>query len=168
VTVTLVAAVAANGVIGADGGLPWHLPEDFAHFKRLTLGHPMIMGRATFESIGRPLPGRTSIVVTRNPDWAAPSSEDAVVEVASSLASAVERAREIDDDVFVIGGGQVYAEALSADLVDLMVVTRVSASPDGDTSFPSIDWERWKPAVHIPYPADGERPGFDIVTYERA
>jgi dihydrofolate reductase len=167
-TVTIVAAVAANGVIGAAGGLPWHLPEDFAHFKRLTLGHPMIMGRATYESIGRPLPGRTSIVVTRNPDWTAPSSDSAVVEIASSLAAAIERAGELDDDVFVVGGGQIYAEALEAGVVDLLCITRVAAAPDGDTTFPAVDWERWRPVVSIPHPAEGERPGFDIVTYEPA
>jgi dihydrofolate reductase len=161
-TVTLVAAVAANGVIGAEGGLPWHLPADFAHFKQLTLGHPMIMGRATYESIGRPLPGRTSIVVTRNAEWSAEG-----VEVAPNLPAAIERALELDDDVFVIGGGQIYAEALAAGLIDLMVITRVGAAPDGDTSFPALDWERWRPVVRIPHAAEGERPGFDIVTYER-
>lgn len=162
-TVTLVAAVAANGIIGAEGGLPWHLPADFAHFKHVTLGHPMIMGRATYESIGRPLPGRTSIVVTRNPDWSADG-----VEVAPSLALAVERAAELDDDIFIIGGAQVYAEALGSDSVDLMVITRVHASPDGDTRFPALDWERWRPVVSIPHPAENDRPGFEIVTYERS
>ena len=162
-TVTIVAAVAANGVIGAAGGLPWHLPEDFAHFKRLTLGHPMVMGRATYESIGRPLPGRTSIVVTRNPDWTADG-----VETAPSLAAAIERAGQLDDDVFVVGGGQIYAEALESGVVDLLCITRVAAVPEGDTTFPAVDWERWQPVVSIPHPAEGERPGFDIVTYEPA
>ncbi|HKY58540.1 MAG TPA: dihydrofolate reductase, partial [Aeromicrobium sp.] len=125
-TVTLVAAVAANGVIGADGGLPWHLPEDFAHFKSLTMGHPMIMGRATFDSIGRALPGRTTIVVTRSPDWTAEG-----VEVAADLEAALARARELDDDIFIVGGAQIYGQALAADLVDLLCITRVAASPEG-------------------------------------
>jgi len=159
-TVTLVAAVAANGVIGVEGGLPWRLPEDLAHFKQLTMGHPMIMGRATFDSIGRALPGRTTIVVTRNPDWAADG-----VETAPSLKSAVERAQELDDDIFVVGGGQIYAQALEADLVDLLCITRVAASPDGDVRFPALDWELWQPVVRIPHGGD---PSFEIVTYQRS
>jgi len=160
VTVTLVAAVAANGVIGADGDLPWRLPEDLKHFKALTLGHPMIMGRATFDSIGRALPGRTTIVVTRRPDWSAEG-----VEVAANLESALARAAELDDDIYIVGGGQVYAQALDAGLVDLMVITRVAAAPDGDVRFPRIDWEHWVPVVRIPHAGD---PSFEIVTYQPA
>jgi dihydrofolate reductase len=159
-TVTLVAAVGANGVIGVDGGLPWRLPEDLAHFKQLTMGHPMIMGRATFDSIGRALPGRTTIVVTRDPAWSAKG-----VETAPSLEAALERAQELDDDIFIVGGGQIYAQALDAGLVDLMVVTRVAAAPEGDVRFPPVDWERWTPVVRIPHRGD---PSFEIVTYQRA
>ncbi|MGJ9422716.1 dihydrofolate reductase [Aeromicrobium sp. CF3.5] len=155
-TVTLVVAMGANRVIGAAGGLPWRLPEDLAHFKALTLGHPMIMGRATYESIGRPLPGRTTIVVTRQGDWTADG-----VETAASLDAALARAVELDDEVFVVGGGQVYAEALERGLVDLMAVTRVAASPDGDTWFPRLDWEAWTEVGRVPHE------GFDIVTYRR-
>lgn len=164
-TVTLVAAVAANGVIGVDGDLPWRLPDDLAHFKALTMGHPMIMGRATFDSIGRALPGRTTIVVTRNPDWTADG-----VETASSVEDALRRALAIDDDVFVVGGGQIYAEALNADAVDLLCITRVAASPDGDVRFPAVDWERWTPAARIPHSAnpDGGNPSFEIVTYSKS
>jgi dihydrofolate reductase len=162
-TVTLVAAVAANGIIGVDGDLPWRLSADLAHFKQLTMGHPMVMGRATFDSIGRALPGRTTIVVTRNPDWTADG-----VEVAASLPSALKRAAELDDDIFVVGGGQIYAESLASDLVDLLCITRVAAAPEGDTSFPDLDWERWRPVVSIPHPASDRQPGFEIVTYERA
>jgi dihydrofolate reductase len=158
-TVTLVAAVAANGVIGVDGGLPWRLPEDLVHFKQLTMGHPMIMGRATFDSIGRALPGRTTIVVTRNPDWTADG-----VEVASDLASALARAGELDDDIFIVGGGQIYAQALASDVVDLLCITRVAAAPEGDVYFPALDWERWTPVVRIPHGGD---PSFEIVTYQR-
>jgi dihydrofolate reductase len=159
-TVTLVVAMGANGVIGVDGGLPWRLPEDLAAFKALTMGHPMIMGRRTFESIGRPLPGRTTIVLTHDAAWSADG-----VEVAPTLAAALERARELDDEVFVVGGAQVYAQALNAGLVDLMCVTRVAASPDGDTRFPKIDWMQWRDVGHVPY---GGEPSFDIVTYQRA
>ncbi|MEH3033888.1 MAG: dihydrofolate reductase [Aeromicrobium erythreum] len=164
-TVTLVVAMGANRVIGVDGGLPWRLPEDLAHFKRLTLGHPMVMGRATFESIGRPLPGRATIVVTRDPTW----SSDGV-ETASSLDAALERARALDDEVFVVGGAQVYTEALERDLVDVLVVTRVAASPEGDTYFPRVDWDRWREVGRVPHEGEaaGERTTFDIVTYMRA
>lgn len=155
-TVTLVVAMGTNRVIGAEGGLPWRLPEDLAHFKALTLGHPMIMGRATYESIGRPLPGRTTIVITRQPDWTA-----AGVETAASLDAALSRAAEIDDEVFVVGGGQVYTEALERGLVDVMSVTRVAQAPDGDTWFPRLDWEAWAEIGRVPHP------GFDIVTYQR-
>ena len=155
-TLTLVVAMGANRVIGADGGMPWHLPEDLAHFKRVTLGHPMIMGRTTYESIGRPLPGRTTIVVTRQTDWAADG-----VEVAHSLDAALARAGELDDDAYLVGGAQVYAEALERDLVDVMVVTRVRSAPEGDTWFPRLDWGQWREVASAPY-AD-----FDIVTYER-
>jgi len=158
-TVTIVVAMGANRAIGVDGDLPWHLPEDLAYFKKLTLGHPMVMGRATFESIGRPLPGRTSIVVTRNRDWNAEG-----VEVRHSLDDALEYARSLDDEVFLVGGGQLFAEALTRELVDLMVVTRVAASPRADTYFPRIDWDRWQAVGSIPYGGD---PSFEIVTYRR-
>lgn len=156
-TVTLVAAVGANGVIGAAGGLPWRLPEDLAHFKALTLGHPMVMGRTTFESIGRALPGRTTIVITRQSDWRADD-----VEVAASLDAALERAAQIDGEVFVVGGGQVYAEVLERGLVDVLSITRVADSPDGDTRFPQVDWDAWVEVGRTPHV------GFDIVTYQRS
>jgi dihydrofolate reductase len=155
-TVTLVVAMGTNGVIGVENALPWRLPEDLAHFKQLTLGHPMIMGRTTYESIGRPLPGRTTIVLTRDPDW----SSDGV-STATDLESALAQAAELDDDVFIVGGGQVYAEALERGLVDLLCITRVAQAPDGDTRFPAVDWEAWKPVGSIPHD------GFEIVTYER-
>ncbi len=158
-TVTLVVAIGANGVIGVDGGLPWRLPEDLAHFKKLTMGHPLVMGRATFDSIGRPLPGRTTIVLSRDPHWSAPG-----VEVAPTLEAALERANELDEEVFLVGGAQIYAQALKAGLVDLMCVTRVAASPEGDTWFPKIDWLQWREIGHVPH---GGQPSFDIVTYTR-
>jgi dihydrofolate reductase len=133
---TLVAAVADNGVIGRDGDIPWRIPADFAHFKALTLGHVLVMGRATYDSIGRPLPGRTTIVLTRDPDWAA----DGVL-VAASLDQALVLAAEIDDEVFVAGGAGVYAHAL--DRADAQVLTEVHLSPDGDTRYPSFDRAQW-------------------------
>lgn len=153
-TVTIVLARGRNDVIGIDGRLPWHLPEDFAHFKALTVGHPLVMGRLTFESIGRPLPGRTSIVVTRDDTW----SYGGVLR-AASVTEAVALARELDDEVFVVGGGQVYEEALRLGIVDRMVITEVDTAPDGDTWFHLPDG--WRPVDR------DEREGFDIVTYER-
>ncbi len=134
--VTLVAAVADNGVIGADGDIPWRIAEDFAHFKALTLGHVLVMGRATYESIGRPLPGRTTIVLTRDPSW---SAED--VLVAGDLATALRLAEGIDEEVFVVGGASVYAEALA--VADAQVLTEVHVSPPGDTRYPDFDAHAW-------------------------
>lgn len=135
-TVTLVAAVADNGVIGDGGDIPWRIPADFAHFKALTLGHVLVMGRATYESIGRPLPGRTTIVLTRDPAWAA----DGVL-VASSLEHALTLAAAIDDEVFVAGGAAVYAQALER--ADVQVLTEVHLSPAGDTAYPDFDRADW-------------------------
>jgi dihydrofolate reductase len=135
-SVTLVAAVADNGVIGADGDIPWRIPEDFAHFKALTLGHVLVMGRATYESIGRPLPGRTTIVLTRDPDWSAEG-----VLVARDLDIALGLAAGIDPEVFVVGGASVYAEALA--VADVQVLTEVHLSPEGDTGYPEFDRSEW-------------------------
>jgi dihydrofolate reductase len=134
--VVLVAALADNGIIGADGGIPWHLPADFAHFKRITRGHPLIMGRTTFEGIGEPLPDRQSIVVTRDPDW----SYDGVL-TASSVEDAIELARTLDRLVMVGGGAGVYRDALQ--FADVQVLSRVHLRPDGDTSYPEFDDAHW-------------------------
>jgi dihydrofolate reductase len=139
VTVTIVAAVARNGVIGVDGGLPWRLPDDLRRFKQLTLGHVLVMGRKTFESIGHPLPGRATIVVTRNPSWDPGSAE---VRVAGSVSEAIAAAASLDSNVFVVGGGEVYAETLA--LADRLELTWVDAEPDGDTRFPEVDWDEWR------------------------
>ena len=153
-TVTILAAVARNGVIGVDGGLPWHLPDELQLFKELTLGHVLVMGRRTYESVGRPLPGRTTVVVTRRPDW---ESEGALC--AGSVEEALAKANEIDDEVFVVGGAQVYAEALPA--TDRLALTFVDAEPEGDTVFPDVDWSQWREVAR----RDGQ--GWAHVTYER-
>ena len=155
--ITFYLARASNGVIGRDGQLPWPPTGDLAHFKALTMGHPMVMGRTTFESIGRPLPGRTSIVLTRDAAWASEG-----VEVARDLSTALATAASLDDEVFLIGGAQVYAEAIEAGVVDRMVVTHVHQSPDGDAWFPHVDWSTW------PETSRETHAGFDIVTYDRA
>ncbi|MFZ4690021.1 MAG: dihydrofolate reductase [Polymorphobacter sp.] len=161
----LVVARARNGVIGRDGALPWHLPDDLKRFKRMTVGKPVIMGRKTFESIGKPLPGRQNIVLTRDPAWQA-----AGVSVVPNLAEAVAAAgldpRARADGIMVIGGAQIYAEALpSATRIEL---TEVDAEPDGDTVLPAFDPARWREIAREAHPAQGDQPGFAFVTLVRA
>ncbi len=152
--VTLIAAVGRNGVIGADNDLPWHLPEDFKFFKRMTMGHPMVMGRKTFDSIGRVLPGRRTIVVTRQADWHHPD-----VETAHSLSDALGLAGPADE-VFVCGGGEVYREAMP--WAQRLLITEVDQSPAGDVTFPEIDPTQWTETER------DQRDGFAWVTYERS
>ena len=133
--VTLIAAVGRNGVIGADDDMPWRIPEDFAFFKRTTMGHAMVMGRKTFDSIGRVLPGRRTIVVTRQPDW-----QHAEVETAHSLSEALSLAGPADE-VFVCGGGQVYAEGMP--FAHRLLITEVFLEPEGDVFFPEIPESDW-------------------------
>lgn len=158
-TVTVIAAVAANGVIGAAGDMPWHLPGEQRRFKELTWGHPIVMGRKTFESIGRALPGRTSIVVTRSPSWTPPGGPAREVLVAAGVDEALEIAYGIDRDVYVIGGGEIYAATI--DRADRLEITEVHLEPDGDAFFPKIDPATWVELDRIP--ADG----YTYVSYER-
>ena len=157
--VYLVAAVAANGVIGAGGRLPWHLPEDLKHFKALTLGHPVIMGRKTWESIGKLLPGRENIVVTRRAGYDAPGAN-----IASSLSAALALCAG-EPVVFVIGGSQLYAEALPVAVG--LVLTEIQREYAGDARFPAFDRSVWRETQRQPQTsADGLR--FDFVLYEKA
>jgi dihydrofolate reductase len=154
VAVSLIAAVAANGVIGKDGGMPWRLSTDMRRFKALTMGKPVIMGRRTFESIGKPLAGRLNIVVTRQ---AAYRPEGAAVAASpeAALAMAKEAARAAGvDEVFVIGGGELYAATLP--LADRLYITHVEATPSGDTRFPTIDPRAWAKVSDERFPA-GEK-----------
>ena len=130
------AAYAANRVIGDHGRIPWHLPEDFAHFKATTMGGVLVMGRTTYDSIGRPLPGRTTVVVTRNPDWAA----DGVL-VAHSVPEALVVAAEQPGEVYVVGGTQVYEQTLP--LATRQVLTEVHLTVDGDALYPTFDLDEW-------------------------
>ena len=152
--VTLIAAVGRNGVIGSGGDMPWHIPEDFAFFKRTTMGHPMVMGRKTFDSIGRVLPGRRTIVVTRQPDWSHPD-----VETAHSLTEALALAGPADE-VFVCGGGEVYAEAMP--FAHRLLVTEVDLAPEGEVTFPPIDISEWREVSR-----EGHD-GYSWVDYRRA
>jgi dihydrofolate reductase len=151
-TITVLAAVGANLVIGRDGQMPWHLPEDLAHFKAVTMGHTMVMGRKTYDSIGRALPGRRTIVITRQPGWHAPS-----VEVAHSLPEALSLAGPAD--VFVIGGSDVYREAMP--YADQMLLTEVEQSPEGDAYFPAFQPGDWREVAREAHQ------GFAFVTYAR-
>ena len=144
--VTLVVAVADNGVIGRENALPWHLPEDLKRFKRITMGKPIVMGRKTFESIGRLLPNRTTVVLTRRPDYVVPGAI-----VASSLTDAINAAAR-DDEIFVIGGAEVFREALP--IADCLHLTTVDAEPAGDTHMPSFDVAHWREEVSEGHPAD--------------
>jgi dihydrofolate reductase len=151
-TITVLAAVGANLVIGRNGDMPWHLPEDLAHFKATTMGHTMVMGRKTYDSIGRALPGRRSIVITRQQGWKAPS-----VEVAHSLAEALALAGPTE--VFIVGGGDLYEQAMP--FADTLMLTEVEQSPDGDVLFPTIEPVQWRETARQPHE------GFAFVTYER-
>ena len=135
-TLSIIVAVAENRVIGRDGSLPWHISEDLKRFKRITLGHPIIMGRKTYESIGRPLPGRRNIVISRHSAYCADGCD-----VAGSLDSALAMVGG-EEEVFCIGGAEVYREALPR--ADRMYLTRVLQTVDGDVRFPEWDEKSWK------------------------
>jgi len=137
--VTLVVAVADNGVIGRDGALPWRLPEDLKRFKAQTLGHPVLMGRRTFESIGRALPGRRNIVMTHARDWHPPSAAEAVV-IVHDWGGALRAAGEVPE-LMVIGGAEIYAIALPR--AERVLLTRVHADVEGDTRLPRFDPAQW-------------------------
>jgi dihydrofolate reductase len=151
-TITVLAAVGANLVIGRAGGMPWHLPQDLAHFKATTMGHTMVMGRKTYDTIGRALPGRRTVVITRQQGWHAPG-----VEVAHSLAEALALAGPTE--VFVVGGSEVYRQAMP--FADQMMLTEVEQSPEGDIFFPAFDPLQWHEI------ARDQHEGFAFVTYER-
>lgn len=143
---SLIAAMAQDRVIGKDNAMPWHLPADLRHFKAVTLGKPVVMGRRTFESIGRPLPGRRNIVISRNPQWQAEG-----VEVATSLDAALALLTDCEE-AMIIGGGQLYAEALPR--ADRLYLTYIDAQLNGDTHFPdylSLGWQELERSTH---PAD--------------
>ena len=156
--VYLVAAVAANGIIGARGKLPWHIPEELKHFKKLTLGHPVIMGRRTWESLKGPLPQRENIVVTRTPGYQASGAA-----VANSLDAALALCAG-EPVAFVIGGTRLFADALA--IADGMVLTEIQRDYAGDTWFPKWDRAHWKESQREAHTAeDGTR--FDFVLYEK-
>ncbi|WP_299817353.1 dihydrofolate reductase [uncultured Roseibium sp.] len=165
--IVLIAAVAHNGVIGADDDMPWKLSTDLKRFKKLTLGKPVVLGRKTFLSFGgKPLPGRPHIVISRNADYAPEGAE-----AATSLKDALERAGVLAgqlgaEEIMIIGGGQIYAQAIG--IADRLEITEVDAEPEGDTRFPVIDSGAWEETSRIPGER-GERDSsdFTFVTYRR-
>ncbi len=162
----MIAALAENRVIGVDNRLPWHLPQDLKHFKAMTLGKPVIMGRKTWDSLGRPLPGRLNIVVTRQQGLKLEGAE-----VFTSLDAALERAaewakEEEAEELMLIGGAQLYSEALER--AGRLYLTRVGLSPAGDAHFPAVDEKRWRLASSIEHEADGETPAYAFEVWERA
>jgi len=155
---TLVVAYSDNRTIGRDNTLPWKLPGDLAHFKRTTLGSPIIMGRKTWESLGRPLPGRLNVVVSRNAQYAA---QGAVV--VATLADAVRACGDVAD-VYVIGGAQIYGQAIP--LAQRLIATEVHAQVDGDAFFPELPTGQWHEVSREPQPAENGY-AYDFVVYER-
>jgi len=155
---TLVVAYSDNRTIGRDNTLPWKLPGDLAHFKRTTLGSPIIMGRKTWESLGRPLPGRLNVVVSRNTQYAA---QGAVV--VATLADAVRACGDVAD-VYVIGGAQIYGQAIP--LAQRLIATEVHAQVDGDAFFPELPTGQWHEVSREPQPAENGY-AYDFVVYER-
>ena len=166
IRLALIVAAAENGVIGRNNALPWYLPEDLRYFKRVTMGKPIIMGRKTFESIGKPLPGRANIVITHNAGYQAQG-----VSVVHSLAEALELARDIArldgaEEVVVIGGADIYRAALPH--ADRIYLTEVHASVEGDAVLPAIDWTRWRETCREHHAAQTPRDfDYSFVCYER-
>jgi dihydrofolate reductase len=156
--IQLVVAYSDNRVIGRDNALPWRLPSDLAHFKRTTMGRPIIMGRNTWESLGRPLPGRPNLVISRNPDYRAEGAT-----VFGSLAQALGACQEYDK-VCIIGGEQLFR--LSLDLAGEIIATEVHAHVEGDTWFPKLDPEKWREMRREPQPEENGYK-FDFVCYAR-
>jgi dihydrofolate reductase len=157
-TLNLIVATERHNGIGINNALPWRLPEDLAFFKRTTTGHPILMGRKTFESIGRPLPNRRNIVITRNPDW-----QHEGVDTASSLQQAADLAG--DGEVFVIGGAQIYADALP--LASRLIVTEIDADFACDAFFPAIDLTVWNEVSRDPHHSDAQGFDYAFVIYHR-
>jgi len=171
VKLSLIVALAQNHVIGIDNKLPWYLPNDLKYFKQVTMGKTIIMGRKTYESIGKPLPGRINIVITRQADYQPPGANDSV-KVVSSLQAAQELAGHLavingQDEAMIIGGAEIYTQALP--LVDRMYLTEVHAEVDGDAYFPQFDRSQWQAVAREDFAAEGGNPyDYSFVVYQRA
>jgi dihydrofolate reductase len=165
IRLAVIVAAAENAVIGRNNALPWYLPEDLRYFKKVTLGKPIVMGRKTFESIGRALPGRTNIVITRNPDFQAEG-----VRVVASLDEALQLAENIAvidgaQELVVIGGAEIYKAAIPR--ADRLYITEVHARVEGDAVLPRIEWQHWREIGRERFPAQDPNPyDYSFVVYE--
>ncbi|WP_312900693.1 dihydrofolate reductase [Chryseobacterium taichungense] len=158
---TIVVAMGEKNEIGFENQLLWHLPKDLKHFKDLTSGHPVIMGRKTYESIGKPLPNRTNIVVSRKSDW----FQEGIL-IVGSIKEAIKFAKKIDEEIFIIGGGKVYEQTM--DIVDRLEITRVKADLKADTYFPEIDEKVWRKVNESCHEKDEKNQyGFCFQTFEK-
>ena len=162
---SMIVAVADNGVIGKNNAMPWHIPNDLKYFKTTTMGKPILMGRKTFDSLGRPLPGRPNLVISRNPDFAADG-----VEVFSTLDLAIHRGKELAvangaDEIMLIGGSQLFSEGLP--LASRLYLTEIHSVPDGDVYFPPFDRSQWLEISRISIAANEGVPAHDFVVFER-
>lgn len=184
--VSIVAAVAQNGIIGIDNRLPWHLPEDLAFFKQTTLGCPVLMGRKTYESINRPLPGRLNVVLSSNSNWQPTPAKDGTARSViaypatlpegstTQIASATNLPDALNwlkgfEQVFLIGGSNLYQQAIDQNLVDELILTEIGHDFEGDAHFPDWDRTRFTEVARTVNPASAERTwGFDFVKYARA
>lgn len=163
--ISLIAAVAENNAIGMRGQLPWHLPKDFAWFKATTRGKCIIMGRKTFESLGKPLPHRLNIIISRTPKE---NTVDTawVTSLEDAIATAKKSAAQYGDEIMIIGGGEIYTQALP--IADRIYLTEVACAPvESDAFFPSFDKSAWKKTVREEHEADENRPAFNIIQYDR-
>ena len=159
--ITIVVAMGLGNEIGANNQLLWHLPTDLKHFKEITSGHPIIMGRKTYESIGKPLPNRTNIVVSRKKDW----FEEGIL-IVGSLKEALKFAKKMDEEIFIIGGGNIYEQTI--DLADQLEVTQVKANLEADVFFPKIDEKIWKKTNETLHEKDEKNEyDFSFQTWER-
>ncbi|MCT2561427.1 dihydrofolate reductase [Chryseobacterium herbae] len=158
---TIVVAMGEKNEIGFENKLLWHLPKDLKHFKDMTSGHPIIMGRKTYESIGKPLPNRTNIVISRKKNW----FEEGIL-IVGSIKEAVKFAKKIDENVFIIGGGNIYEQTM--EIVDKLEVTLVKADLQADTFFPKINPNVWKKTEEVFHEKDEKNEyDFSFQTYER-
>ncbi|MET0605581.1 MAG: dihydrofolate reductase [Beijerinckiaceae bacterium] len=165
--IVIVAAMGRNRVIGRDNAMPWRMPTDLKRYRRLTMGKPMVMGRKTFLSIGRPLPGRESIVLTRDAGFVAPDGVHVASSLEAALSLATARAAAMEaDEIIIAGGGDIYAQAI--DLADRLHITEIDAAPEGDARFPEIDGSRFREVGREAHPAaPPDDHAFSFVDYAR-
>ena len=157
--ISLIAAMAKNRVIGINNTLPWHLPADLKHFKTLTMGHHILMGRKTYESIGKPLPGRTTVIITRNENYQVPGCV-----VVSSIQEAIASCTG-DEEIFFVGGAELYGQALSH--ADRLYLTEIQQEYEGDASFPEYDQNQWQETSREKHMDEASALEYHFVTYDR-